>query len=75
MDANKFTECQQPTATVATLPASGTVSLPWTAFTGGIPVPTIDPAQLFGFELQFSCPGGGSSCPLNLDLGKVSFSP
>ena len=75
VDANKFTECQQPTANVDTLPASGTVSLPWAMFTGGIPVPTIDPAQLLGFELQFSCPGGGSGCPLSLDLGKVTFSP
>lgn len=73
VDANKFTECQQPTANVASLPASGTVSLPWAMFTGGIPVPNIDPSQLLGFELQFSCPGGGSSCALNLDLGQVKF--
>jgi hypothetical protein len=76
VDANKFTECQQPTVNINALPASGTVSLPWAMFTGGIPVANIDPAQLLGFELQFSCtapPAGSSSCALNLDLGKVSF--
>jgi hypothetical protein len=76
VDANKFTECQQPTVNVDALPASGTVSLPWAMFTGGIPLPSIDPAQLLGFELQFSCtapPAGSSSCGLNLDLGKVTF--
>ena len=76
VDADKFTECQQPTVNVDSLPASGTVALPWAMFTGGIPVPSIDPAQLLGFELQFSCtapPMGSNSCALELDLGKVTF--
>lgn len=76
VDANKFTECQQPTVNIDTLPASGTVNLPWALFSGGIPAPSIDPAQLLGFELQFSCtspPAGSNSCALDLELGGVSF--
>ena len=76
VEADRFTECQQPTVNLTALPASGTVELPWASFTGGIPLPSIDPAQLLGFELQFSCtapPAGSTSCALNLDLGKVIF--
>jgi len=73
VDANKYTECQQPVANIATLPAAGDIVLPWASFTGGVPLPAIDPAQLLGFELQFSCPAGATSpCVLNLDLGKIS---
>src|SRR5262249_54864661 len=67
VDANKFTECVQPTANIDTLPA-GAVSLPWAMFTGGSPAPAVDPQQLLGFELQFSCVAMGN-CALDLDLG------
>jgi len=73
VDANKYTECQQPTVQLMTLPA-GAISQPWASFTGGVPAP-IDPNQMLGFELQFSCPSTASSCPLNVDLGTVSFLP
>jgi hypothetical protein len=74
VDANKYTECQQPTSNITTLPAAGNVELPWSSFTGGVPEPAIDPAQLLGFELQFSCPATATTpCALNLDLGTISF--
>lgn len=72
-DASKYTECQQPTVQLKALPA-GPITQTWASFTGGLPLP-LDPNQLLGFELQFSCPSTAPNCPLKLDLGSVGLLP
>jgi hypothetical protein len=74
VDANKFSECVQPSATVTAL-ETNPIALPWASFTGGAPV-AIDPSQLLGFELQFQCPAAATeNCALDMNLGNISFSP
>lgn len=73
--ANQFTECVQPFSNITALPA-GEIALPWSSFSGGSPLPQVDPRQLLGFELQFQCPGGGTTpCALDLNVGTISFMP
>jgi hypothetical protein len=71
-DADKYTECQQPFASLTAL--EDPMSFEWTDFTGGVPVADLDPAQLLGFELQFQCQGM-AECPVDVTVGNVSFVP
>jgi hypothetical protein len=72
-DSNKFNECVQPFMNITALPA-GSVNVPWSSLTAGVPMAAVDPAQLLGFELQFQCPGTASAaCALDLKLGNVNF--
>jgi hypothetical protein len=66
----KFTTCQQPSATITEL-VENPITLDWAEFTGGTPIPTLDPSQLLGFELQFQCQSG--SCALDITVGNVQF--
>jgi hypothetical protein len=68
----KFTTCVQPTATIEAL-TENPVTLSWEEFVGGAPLPTTDPAQLLGFELQFQCQA--ASCALNISIGTVELLP
>jgi hypothetical protein len=72
-NTSKYTECQQPTVQFTTLPAAP-IRQTWMSFMDGVPLP-MDPAQMLGFELQFSCPPTGSGCALKFDLGTVTFLP
>lgn len=75
VQANQFTECQQPFTNITALPA-GEVTLPWSSFAGGAPLGQVDERQLLGFELQFQCPQSATApCALDLNLGTVSFLP
>jgi hypothetical protein len=72
-DADKYNQCQQPTATLTALDPNP-LSLEWAEFTGGVPDPEVNPAQLLGFELQFQCQGM-AECPVDVTVGNVSFIP
>jgi|GEM_PF-1651001 len=60
----QYNDCLSPAKTVAesgsTL-AAGPVELPWTAFSGGQPVSTVDNTQLMAIQWQFECPPGGGA--------------
>jgi hypothetical protein len=69
-EADRFTTCQQPTATISAL-TENPVVLEWAEFVGGIPVPAVDTAQLLGLELQFACNAG--DCAFDVSIGDVRF--
>jgi hypothetical protein len=51
------------------------MTLSWSEFVGGLPVPSTDPAQLLGFELQFQCQAAMGGCALDVNVGTVRFLP
>jgi hypothetical protein len=73
--ASMFTDCVEPTATITSL-GTGSFSYAWSDFTGGSPLPSVDPAQLLGFELQLQCPGAATApCNVDVSLGTIRFAP
>jgi hypothetical protein len=69
-EADKFTTCQQPTATISAL-TENPVVLEWAEFVNGVPLPAVDASQLLGLELQFACNTGG--CAFDVSIGDVHF--
>lgn len=64
----KNSECLPPAVRIDALTSTpSTLDLAWASFGGGLPNPTLDPAGLLGFEVQFQCPQ--ASCVLDVTLG------
>jgi hypothetical protein len=73
--ASMFTDCVEPTVSINSL-GTGSFSYAWSDFTGGSPLPSVDPAQLLGFEMQLQCPGAATApCNVDVSLGTIRFTP
>src|SRR5690606_30560192 len=55
-------------------PTAETYSIPWSAFTGGIPEPTLDPSELLGIQFQFNCREVPETpCDVAVTIDRVHF--
>jgi hypothetical protein len=69
------TPCYGPSYPVTSL---GTMTVPFTALTGGMPVGTVDTTQLTSMQWQLALPaassdGGRAGCSVNFTISDVSF--
>lgn len=71
-EADKQDTCQQPAVAIDAIEENPLV-LEWAEFTGGVPLATVDPAQLLGFEVQFQCQAAEGACEVDVTLGTVNF--
>jgi len=68
-DDTKWDECTNNSLTLEG--QSGTIELPFTDFTGGMPEDTLNPAELVGLQWQFNC--GDAECTPDLILDNITF--
>ena len=62
--ATQYNECLSPGYTVASSGSTlntGTTQLPWSNFSGGAPMSTLDSGQLMAIQWQFECPPDGGT--------------
>ena len=62
--ANEWNDCLSPVTTVinsGSEPSGGTLQLPWSGFSGGSPMSTLDSTQLMAIQWQFECPPSGGT--------------
>jgi len=62
--ATQYSDCLSPTTVVTpsgSAVVSGTNSLPWTSFSGGVPVSALNNTELMAIQWQFECPPEGGS--------------
>lgn len=62
--ANQWNDCLSPVTTVigsGSEPSPGTLQLPWSGFSGGSPMSTLDNTQLMAIQWQFECPPTGGT--------------
>jgi hypothetical protein len=78
-DANRgkctATNCYGPSYSITSV---GTMIVPFTALSGGMPMGTVDPSQLTSIQWQFALPSaqsgdGGGGCSANFTVSDVSF--
>jgi hypothetical protein len=69
---DRFSECSGPVHELVVPPRPETLSLPWSAFSDGVPVNDVTPEGLLGLQYQLECQAD-TACEFNVTLSNVSF--
>ena len=72
--ATKWTDCVYNGLTITpvnTTPA--TLNYPWSQFTGGKPLTTVDKNELIGFQWQLECAQSSGCSNINITFDNVKF--
>jgi hypothetical protein len=72
-EANRWVDCvYNRTAITGITATSQVVELPWSQFTGGVPIDPVDETELLGVQLQFECTAG-SDCAIDVTIAELRF--
>jgi hypothetical protein len=68
----RFSECAGPTYQLVVPATPAALDLPWSRFTGGVPVAEVTPDGLVGMQYQLECQAN-TECVFDITLGSVSL--